>query len=271
MSSNISTVAVAVGDAGVRIVVGGEIARITLTRPARRNALDTASWRALTAACQQIASNPTVRVVLLGGEGEHFCAGADIQELAGNIDNIDWMRDNQREIGRALDAYATIPQPVVAMVRGCCFGGGMALAASSDFVFASQTARFALTPAKLGLSYRLVDCLRLQDVVGARRVRELLLLARELDAHTACDWGFVNQVAEAASLQGIVEAQLAMLIKLSGTSQRAIKHNLLKIRNGATVDDQETAAQFAQAFGQSDFRDAASAFVSKNADKDPVK
>lgn len=271
MSSNISTIAVADGVAGIHIELSGEIARITLSRPGRRNALDTASWRALTNGCHQISANPSVRVVVLSAEGEHFCAGADIRELAGNIDDIDWMHHNQSEIALALDAFAAIPQPVVALVRGCCFGGGMALAASADFVFASQTARFALTPAKLGLSYRLVDCLRLQDVVGARRVRELLLLARELDAHTACDWGFVNQVAEAASLQGIVEAQLAMLIKLSGTSQRAIKHNLLKIRNGATVDDQETAAQFAQAFGQSDFRDAASAFVSKNADKDPVK
>jgi enoyl-CoA hydratase/carnithine racemase len=205
-------------------------------------------------------------VVTIAGEGEHFCAGADLHELTQYIEDAEWMRANQADVGAALDAFAAMPQPVVAKVRGSAFGGGMALCVSADFVLAASDARFAITPAKLGLSYRLVDCARVVECVGARRARELLLASRELDALTACDWGVVTRVVESTDLQRESDELVARLKSLSGVSHRAIKHNLMCIRAGQTADDAATQTAFANAFGAADFRSAATSFI----DKKPV-
>jgi enoyl-CoA hydratase/carnithine racemase len=248
---------------GIRLEVADHIGAIVLARAARRNALDRDAWANLAAIARAVSADPAIRVVTIEGEGEHFCAGADLHELAAHIEDADWMRASQAEVGAALDAFAAIPQPVVAKVRGSAFGGGMALALSADFTIATADARFAITPARLGLSYRLADCARVVDCVGARRARELLLAARELDAAAACAWGLVTRVVDAAGLDRETAAFVAGLRALSATSQRAIKDNLLRIRAGQTHDDAATHAAFAAAFDTADFRAAARAFLDK--------
>jgi enoyl-CoA hydratase len=239
------------------------VTTLTLARPQRRNALDTASWNALYEVCGEIATDASVKVVVLRGEGEHFSAGADIHELREHIADPQWMSGNQTSIAEALDAYASIPQPTIAAVRGSCFGGGAALAAASDFRICSDDARFAITPSKLGLTYRLVDCLRVVDLVGAARAREMLLLAKELDAATAAQWGFVTQTSTASELDAAVSNMTSRLTSLSSYSTRGIKQTLLKIRGGQTQDDAETRAMFAAAFSGADFAEGAAAFINK--------
>jgi enoyl-CoA hydratase/carnithine racemase len=248
---------------GITLRVENRIATIAFTRVARRNALDQAAWLNLAAICAALSRDDGVRLTVLTGEGDHFCAGADIQELASNIENTEWMRANQAAVGTALDAWAALPMPTLAAVQGSAFGGGMALAISADFVVASNDARFAITPAKLGLSYRLTDCRRVVDCVGARRARELLLGARELDAPSAEAWGVVNRVVARDLLDATVQEEISRLVKLSGVSQRAIKSNLLKIRFGQANDDGASLADFARAFETEDFRTASKAFVEK--------
>jgi enoyl-CoA hydratase/carnithine racemase len=248
---------------GIRYEVVDRVATITIARAARRNALDCDAWRAMKSLALTIAADASIRVAVLQGDGAHFCAGADLVELSEHIEDADWMLANQSAVGDALDAVAAIPQPVVARVQGSAFGGGMALCVSADFVLAASDARFAITPAKLGLSYRLVDCARVVECVGARRARELLLAARELDALTACDWGVVTRVVGATDLRRESDELVARLKSLSGVSHRAIKHNLMRIRAGQAVDDAATQTAFANAFGAADFRGAATAFIDK--------
>ena len=248
---------------GITLRVENRIATIAFTRVARRNALDQAAWQNLASICAALSLDESVRLAVLRGEGDHFCAGADIQELAANIEDTEWMRANQAAVGAGLDAWAALPMPTLAAVQGSAFGGGMALAISADFVIAAVDARFAITPAKLGLSYRLADCRRVVDAVGARRARELLLGARELDAGTAEAWGVVNRVVARDALDTCVQEEIVRLVKLSGVSQRAIKSNLLKIRAGHASDDAASLADFANAFEADDFRAAAAAFVAK--------
>jgi enoyl-CoA hydratase len=245
------------------VTTHNRVAAITIARSAKRNALDTATWQALHDACAVIAADRTVCAVTLTGEGEHFSAGADIHELAAHIEDRAWMAANQATIAAALDAWAALPQPSIAVVRGSCFGGGAALAAAADFRIARDDARFAITPSKLGLTYRLVDCLRVVDLVGSARAREILLLARELDAATARDWGFVTEVVTAAASDQAVAKVVGTLTALSSYSARGIKQSLLKIRAGQTVDDAQTRAVFAAAFEGADFAEGARAFMEK--------
>jgi enoyl-CoA hydratase/carnithine racemase len=249
--------------ASLKLQVDQHIATLTISRPARRNALDTVCWHALTDACAQIALNNDVRVVLLRGEGEHFSAGADIHELREHISDAKWMSANQQAIARAIDAYAALPQPTVAVIRGSCFGGGAALATASDFRICTADARFAITPSKLGLTYRLVDCLRVVDLIGSARAREMLILAKELDASTASTWGFVTDVHAPDAIEGAVATVIARLLSLSSYSARGIKQSLRKIRAGQTDDDAETRAIFSAAFDGPDFAEGAAAFIEK--------
>jgi enoyl-CoA hydratase len=248
---------------GIHLTIADSVARITLTRPARRNALDVRAWRALADACTQIAANDGIRAVVLSSEGQHFCTGADIHEMREHIGDAAWVQTNQTEIGNALDCYANLPQPTLAAIRGSCYGGGAALAVSSDFRIASMETKISITPAKLGLTYRLVDCLRVQQLIGPARTREMLMLAREIDANTALDWGLVGEICEEDQMESRASAWVSGILALSGYSQRGIKKTLLKIRDGATADDGETRKIFQDAFSGADFQRAAAAFTQR--------
>jgi enoyl-CoA hydratase len=248
---------------GIQLSIVESVARITLSRPARRNALDGSAWRSLADICTQLAARADVRAVVLTGEGSHFCAGADIHELRAHISDADWMLQNQTDIANALDLYANLPQPTLALLRGSCYGGGAALAVSSDFRFATADTKIAITPTKLGLTYRLVDCLRIHQLVGPARTREMLLLAREVDAVTALDWALINEICEDNMLEHRTSGWVSSICSFSGYSQRGIKKTLLKIAAGQTEDDTETRKIFQDAFQGSDFLHAADAFTQK--------
>ncbi|NJR72273.1 MAG: hypothetical protein HC782_04405 [Gammaproteobacteria bacterium] len=148
-------------------------------------------------------------------------------------------------------------------MRGACIGGGAALAVASDFRYCTPDARFAITPAKLGLTYRLVDCLRVVDLIGAARAREMLLAARECDAATAAEWQLVNAVFDTTEFETALDTIVQQLASLSSTSQRGIKSSLLKIRAAQSVDDAESIATFQNAFTGADFLEGAAAFIEK--------
>jgi enoyl-CoA hydratase len=241
----------------------GNVATLTLARPEKRNALDTACWNSLASACASLAQDESVRVVVLCSEGEHFCAGADIHELREHISDAAWMKMNQAAIANAMDAWASLPMPTIVAVQGSCYGGGTGLAAAADFRIVASDARIAITPSKLGLTYRLVDCLRIVEIIGAARARELLMLAKEIDAATASAWGFATEVINPAELDASVAAMVSRIASLSGYSARGIKQNLLKIRQAQTQDDAESARVFAEAFVGPDFAEGAAAFVEK--------
>lgn len=241
----------------------GNVVTFTIARPDKRNALDTACWQALADACAQIAQDETVRAVVLSGAGEHFSAGADIHELRDHIRDAAWMRINQAAIASAMDAWASLPMPSIAAIRGSCFGGGAGLAAAADFRIVASDSRIAITPSKLGLTYRLVDCLRIVELVGAARAREILMLAREIDAATAHAWGFATEVVDVDHLEQSVNTMVTRITSLSAYSARGIKQNLLKIRQSQTVDDAETLRVFEDAFTGADFAEGAAAFIEK--------
>jgi enoyl-CoA hydratase len=251
-------------DVPITLEISHQVAKITINRAHHRNAIDDRSWQLFAEMCDAISRRNDVRIVTLSGEGEHFCAGADIHELRENILDKTWMLHNQSHVAAALDCYANLPQITIAMIRGSCYGGGAALAVSSDFRVASNEARFAITPAKLGLTYRLVDCLRLHQLIGPARAREMLLMAAEINADTAMSWGLVSECVASTILEASVNSRIEKLLALSAYSQRGIKATMLKIRDGTRDDDEETQRIFAAAFSEKDFIAAAESFVQKS-------
>ncbi|MGL6043307.1 MAG: enoyl-CoA hydratase/isomerase family protein, partial [Sandaracinobacteroides sp.] len=138
----------------IRLVRDGQIARLLLDRPAKRNALDQAMWEAIPHAVGAAMADRQVRLLVLESSTSGlFCAGADIAEFAACTADPAWRARNQAAIRATQLAISRAEKPVIALIDGDCIGGGCGLALAADIRIASPAARFGITPARLGLVY----------------------------------------------------------------------------------------------------------------------
>lgn len=173
------------------------VARLTLARPQKRNALSLAVMRELIAALGAIGADRDVRVVILRGEGPAFSAGHDLNEM------LDRTIEDYREIFdtcvELMTTVQRIPQPVIAEVAGIATAAGCQLVASCDLAVAAETAKFATPGVKIGL-FCSTPMVALSRAIGRKRALEMLLTGELIDATTAADWGLVNRVVPQADL-----------------------------------------------------------------------
>jgi len=176
----------------VRREARGPVALLALDRPQALNALDTAMLEAIAARCAELAPDPSVRAVVLTGEGRAFAAGADVAEMR---------RHDPREAERfsrlghaTLAALEALPVPVIAAVNGYALGGGCELALACDWIYASARARFGQPEVGLGLIPGFGGTTRLVRRVGVAWAKELVLGGEPIDAETAQRIGLANRV-----------------------------------------------------------------------------
>jgi enoyl-CoA hydratase/carnithine racemase len=236
---------------------------VTIARPQKKNALRRAEWLALQGILELAQADPSLRGLILQAQGEAFCAGADISELQANIHDANWMQENHAIVQQTNFQLQNLLIPTLCLIDGDCFGGGLGLATACDFRFASERTRFALTPAKLGLSYSVADVTRLWHLIGPAGCRELLYLAPVITAKRAERMGLCALFASALDLQSATQTWCEQIVQTSGASHRAIKQNLLTIAAGQTSDDSASYRRFADMFGGVDFTEGASAFIGK--------
>ncbi|MXW02720.1 MAG: enoyl-CoA hydratase [Holophagales bacterium] len=193
----------------VRLESDGQIARITLTRRRKANALDSATTAALREAVITSAE-ASPRVVVLSGEGV-FCGGADIREME-DLDAVDAERFI-RGLHRAFLAIREHPAPIVAEVRGAALGAGLELLVSCDLSVAADDAIFGMPEPHVGLP-SVIEAALLPHVVGLVRARELLFLGDPIDAAEAARIGLVGEVVPAEALKAAVNAKVERLLRL---------------------------------------------------------
>jgi len=184
----------------VLLKIDGSLATITLNRPDKLNALDPPMLDALAAAVAALERDTDVRVVLLTASGERaFCVGADIHAWAA-LSPIDmgrrWIRDGHR----IFDALARLRQPVIAVLKGYTFGGGLELALAADLRLAADTAQLAFPEAKIATIPGWGGTGRLPALIGPARAKQMIFSGAQLDAHKAERWGLVNEVYPADHL-----------------------------------------------------------------------
>jgi methylglutaconyl-CoA hydratase len=180
-------------DFPVRVEQRGPVAVWTIDRADRRNALSRATLLAFGKLAREVADNASVRAVVITGAGDAaFCAGADLKERQGMSDD---------DVRVQVDLYRTelgpldrCPKPVVAAINGAALGGGLELALCCDLRVAARGAVLGLPETSLGIIPGAGGTQRLPRVVGEARAKEMILLARRLDAHEALAWGLVNRV-----------------------------------------------------------------------------
>lgn len=216
----------------VGTTVDGAVGTIRLDRPAKRNAVTYDMWVELEAACHRMAVDPEVRVVVLRGEGDHFCAGADITELlAERPPTLPSFMDVNMAAEHAL---ASLPKPTIAVVQGDCIGGGAALAIDCDLRIAARGARFGITPAKLGVVYPPASVERVVRLLGPAAKR-LLFTGDLLDDAEAVRIGLVDEVWAPSEVDDRVTELCATLASRSLLTQAASKEMVAAVLEHGSV------------------------------------
>jgi len=244
----------------------GPVATLTINRPDRLNAVTFAMFSRLPALLAEAEAAGGVRVLVLRGAGrKSFSAGADISEFETARTTPEQAAVYDEAVLAAEEALATFPAPTIAAIHGHCYGGGCALALACDLRFASSGARFAITPAKLGIVYPLRATKRLVDAVGPSRAKFILMSGIDIDAARAAAIGLVDEVDD--DVDAAVGDFVAILAARSGVTQRAAKQTVARILDGATADDDAQAALRDAALASPDYAEGVSAFLERRPPK----
>ncbi|MFI6245787.1 enoyl-CoA hydratase/isomerase family protein [Streptomyces sp. NPDC051016] len=226
------------------------VATVVMGNAAKRNAMTAAMWRALPPLLDELSADPAVRALVLTGEGDTFCAGADISTLRESP------AEAQHLAGAAEEALAAFPKPTLAAVRGHCVGGGSQLAAACDLRFAEEGALFGVTPAKLGIVYPASSTRRLVALVGPATTKYLLFSGELIDAQRALRTGLVDEVLPEGELDKRVAEFTRTLVARSQLTQAAAK----EFANGRTDRDAHWSEQ---ARGSGDTAEGVAAFLER--------
>jgi len=221
--------------------VEGSVARLALARPEVRNAIPLGGWSEL-ASTAQSAVESGAKVLLLSGEpGGAFCSGADVSDFHRFGDDPEARTAFRLAIREGLDWLSDLPVPTIAVIEGACYGAGVALAMACDIRIAGGDARFAITPAKLGISYPQEDVHRLVSLVGPGQAARLLFSASSIDGAEAARIGLVELYAEGGAAEAAAALAEAMAAN-DADSVRTLKRAVGLAAAGVRHDDMQDRA-----------------------------
>ena len=231
----------------------GDVLRVVLARPERRNAFDAALIDELAAAFADVGD---VRAVVLSGEGPSFSAGADVEWMRSSVDlSFDENVADALRLRAMLDAIDGCPAPVIARVQGHALGGGCGLVACSDIVIAEPAAQFAFSEVKLGIVPAVISPFALAKI-GTGAARRYFVTGERFSAAEALRIGLVSEVAE--DLDAAVDRVLGELRSAGPEAARAAKE-LAR----APVDAEETARRIATRRTSDEGQEGLRAFLEK--------
>ena len=259
----------------VRLVIKDGVARLTLTRADKHNAIDPQMLDELLAALSQTSRNKDVRAVIVDAEGPTFCAGVDLQtsffmEDVNESSAFTGMNllDAQHEL---IEAIYRLPQVTIAALQGNAVGGGgFGLAMACDLRFAVRDSTFWMVPGALNVVQDFGLTWLLQRAIGPSRTIEMVFTGRRVDAETAEHWGFVNQVFETVDQLCLhVDEVSSAAASTSPDASKLLKH---VVRHGAdsSLEDQLKLEAIANGlcFQSADFREAKTRFMDSLRRKD---
>ncbi len=242
------------------------VARLTISNPERRNALDHEILDAIAELMPQLNRGIQNRCVLITGAPPLFSAGYDIA----GIPEQSFERDAEALVAHpfhaAMEAIARHPWPTVAAINGHCLGGGLELAITCDLRICAAGAKLGMPPAKLGLIYGHTGLRKFLDVVGLPRTKELFLTGRNFEAARAEEIGLVNEVVADEELEQEAVALAAAVAGNAPLSMRGNKHAIDLLNASPQLTEQQEAGLVAlreSCFSSEDFREGIRAFAEK--------
>jgi enoyl-CoA hydratase/carnithine racemase len=242
----------------------GAVARLLIDHPERRNAFSRAMWRQVPGlVAQALAAGGTRAVTVQSAAPGAFAAGADISEFESTYRTAQESLRANAEIQDAIEALAACPVPTIALIDGPCVGGGVALVLACDIRLASERASFAVTPARLGLSYHPGDVARLVRACGRAGAAELLFGGLAWTAERAARAGLANDVLPTAEFDAGAARLLDAIGANSLESTQALKRALDAAESAPGEATARALAEFEALFASADFREGRDAFLAK--------
>ncbi len=235
------------------------VARITLDRPHKKNAITLSMWLELAARFEALSADFSTRAVVLTGAGSDFSAGADIGEFS-TLRDVDNARDYEAANSAAFAAIRNCRVPVIAAIRGICFGGGFGLAAAADLRIASPDAQFCVPAAKLGLAYP-QDAMRdIVESAGPQMARYLTFTGARIGAEKALATGFLAEIVAGVSLETRAGEIAAAIAANAPLSVRASKLSIHAVLSGNAADAEEARRAGEATFRSADYAEGRAAF-----------
>ena len=243
----------------------GKVATIWMNRPAVLNAFDEQLIAELSDACKELDADTSVRIVILGGRGKHFSAGAD----------LNWMKrasqftheqnvDDARKFAGMLRTLAEMSKPTIARVQGAALGGGTGLTAACDMAIASSDAVFATSEVKFGIIPSAISPYVLR-AIGPRHALRYFQSAERISAARALEIGLVGEVVGLDELDASIGKLVDTLLQGGPLAQKAAK-DLIAAVNGKNIDQsisEETAQRIARQRATDEAKDGIAAFLDK--------
>lgn len=238
---------------------------ITFNQPNKRNAVSLAMWEAVPEIIENFISTGDVRVVVLKGAGDKaFVSGADISEFEEVRNTPEQIEVYEAATGKCHAALQSLEIPLIAMIRGFCIGGGMAIALSADLRITADDGQFGVPAAKLGLGYGYGGIKELMNIVGPSFAKEIFFTGGRFSASDAETMGLVNRVVSVEELESTVSTLAKTIADNAPMTVKAAKAAINEgTKNPDERDLDRVAAMVEACFNSEDYKEGRRAFMEK--------
>lgn len=238
---------------------------LIFSNPEKYNAVSLAMWEEAARVLEDFAAAKNIRAVILAGAGgKAFVSGADISRFGSERSGREAVAHYNAVTEKVYAAVHDFPKPTIALIPGYCIGGGLGLAVSCDMRIASETARFALPAAKLGLGYDFPGIQRFVDLLGPSFTKEIFFTARHFDAEEARMMGLVNRVLPDAEAEDYTRSYAAMIAENAPLTVDAVKFTVGEALKPADSRDLGRCVRLVDTcFSSNDYTEGRKAFMEK--------
>lgn len=241
----------------------GGIGWLIFNNPERRNAMSLEMWQATATILDDYARDPAIRVVVMRGSGDKaFVSGADISQFESRRANAEAAAQYASISKAGAKAMETLEKPLIAMIRGFCIGGGLAIAMRADIRIASEDSQFGIPAAKLGIAYAADSVRALVSLVGPAQAKTILFTGRFIDAPKALNLGLINEMVAVDALEATVRDLAATISVNAPLSIKASKQTIDGLVSG-TLDAALSARLTDECFNSADYAEGRRAFMEK--------
>jgi enoyl-CoA hydratase len=247
----------------------GPIGWMIFNNPSRHNAVSMSMWQAVPTIMGELAGDPAIRVVILAGAGEKaFISGADISEFEERRGSKEAAAEYNDAADMACKAVRDFPKPTIAMIRGYCFGGGVAIAISCDMRISSDDSVYSIPAAKLGLGYRYEGVTRLIDLVGPAFTFEIFYTGRRFSAQEAIAMGLINRLVQVNQLKDMTIECANTIANNAPLTIGAVKRCVIEYLKPESERNIDAARHMVEAcFASEDYVEGRTAFLAKRKPK----
>lgn len=246
-------------------IKSGSVGAIVFSNVDRMNAMTLQMWNDLPEAIERFDADPEIRVITLEGAGDKaFISGADISEFE-KLRNSQVQQDEyENSVTLAMKSPLHCSKPVIAKIRGYCFGGGLGLAGACDIRICSDDATFRMPAARLGLGYGHEGIKRFVDIIGMANAIDIFVTARRFDAPDALRMGFVSKVCSTADLATLADQYAKYISDNAPLTVKASKYTILQVvEHPDNQDISGSVRMVEQCFASDDFKEGRRAFGDK--------